>query len=88
MAAPLPVPEPRHRPPLALACGIAALVLVAVLPPVAWIPGVAAILLGADVRERAAREGRRDLLGLASMALGAVAIAVGIALVVAAFGGS
>jgi hypothetical protein len=33
-------------PPLGLACGIVAMLAVVVLPPAAWLPGGAAIVLG------------------------------------------
>ncbi len=80
------VPSPHLRARLALGFGLLAVALVAVLPPVAWVPALAAIVLGADARERSRRAGRKDLAALAGLVLGAVAIAVGIALVVAALG--
>lgn len=61
---------------------------VVVLPPAAWLAGGAAIVLGADADHRARRaEGRRDRMASAALVLGALSIAVGIALVLAALGG-
>jgi hypothetical protein len=80
------VPTP-HRGRISLVCGIVALALVVVLPPVAWIPGLVAVVLGADARDRDRSMGRSDLSASLGMALGAIAIAVAVALVVAAAGG-
>ncbi len=78
------LPAPHRRARLAVVAGLVALLLVAVFPPGAWLPGLVAVVLGADARERGRAAGRRDPVALVGMALGAVAIAVGIALVVSA----
>ena len=85
---PLAVPT-THRGRLSLVSGIVGLALVVVLPPIAWIPGLLAVVLGADARDRDRSMGRSDLAASPGMVLGALAlaIAVTIAVVVSDAGG-
>lgn len=73
----------------ALALAIFALMATVVFPPLAWLAGAGAIVLGADARQRARRGDRRgERPAAAALVIAAVAIAVGTALVLVAIGAS
>ena len=77
---------PRPRP---LGLAILALLVVALLPPLALLPAAGAVLLGADVRQRVLLTGvGAHRMSAAAMALGSVVIAVAVALTIVGLAGA
>jgi hypothetical protein len=77
------------RAPVALALAILALLIVVWLPPLALLPAGGAVLLGADVRQRALVTGiGAHRMAAAAMTLGSVAIAVAVALSIVGLAGA
>jgi hypothetical protein len=85
----VPASSAGWRAPLALALALVALLVVAVIPPLALLPAAAAVVLGADARQRGLTHGfAAHRMASAALLVGAVAIAVAVALTVVGLSGA
>ena len=82
------MPRPR-RAAVALGLAVFALLVVAVLPLPALVPATAAIVVGADARQRGLADGvRAHRMARVALTVGAIAFAVALALVLVALSGA
>lgn len=79
-------PASARRAPLALGFAVVGLLAVAVFAPLAFVPAGLAVVFGADARQRGVRHGfRAHRLAVAAITIGAVTIAVAVALTIVEF---